>query len=347
MAAGILLADGLELEHIAGALAGCSAPPGRMERIVAPAGPRVVVDFAHTPDALRRVLEALRPHAAARIWCVFGCGGERDAGKRPLMGAVARQFADRVSSPTTTRGAKTLMPSWLRCWKARGSGDGVEVIRDRAEAIRHAIHSRRARISCSSPARATSRCRSSAPSTGHSRTRWSRTARWRSSHDHGTTFHGGSSGRRNSRRPGRRLRIRQYGYPHISSPANSFSPCAETRRAAHSSWMPARSAQPAPWSRSAQNAALPQVQVADTRLAFGDLARSWRSQFCDPIDRHHRLERQDHRQGDDRRGHAARASTAVPTRPPRSELMTWGNLNNEIGLPRTLLYLNAGPTKRP
>ena len=111
-----------------------------MERIVAAAGPRVVVDFAHTPDALRRALEALRPHAAARIWCVFGCGGERDAGKRPLMGAVARQFADRVI--VTDDNPRSEDPEFIvaAVLEGTGRGDGVEVIRDRAEAIRHAIH---------------------------------------------------------------------------------------------------------------------------------------------------------------------------------------------------------------
>jgi UDP-N-acetylmuramoyl-L-alanyl-D-glutamate--2,6-diaminopimelate ligase len=66
---------------------------------VAGAGVEVVVDYAHTPDALAQVLRALRPLAAARggrLWCVFGCGGNRDATKRPLMGGIAAAAADRV-----------------------------------------------------------------------------------------------------------------------------------------------------------------------------------------------------------------------------------------------------------
>ena len=73
--------------------------PGRMQRITGPSLPLVAVDYAHTPDALAQALRALRPVAQARggqLWCVFGCGGERDSSKRPLMGAVAQQGADWV-----------------------------------------------------------------------------------------------------------------------------------------------------------------------------------------------------------------------------------------------------------
>lgn len=87
---------------LAEAVTACTAllpVPGRMERIALAGQPLVAIDYAHTPDALDQALHALRPLADARggrLWCVFGCGGNRDAGKRPLMGAVAERAADAV-----------------------------------------------------------------------------------------------------------------------------------------------------------------------------------------------------------------------------------------------------------
>jgi UDP-N-acetylmuramoyl-L-alanyl-D-glutamate--2,6-diaminopimelate ligase len=70
-----------------------------METLSVDAAPLVVIDYAHTPDALEKTLEALKPQAQSRggkLWCLFGCGGDRDASKRPLMGAVASRHADHV-----------------------------------------------------------------------------------------------------------------------------------------------------------------------------------------------------------------------------------------------------------
>jgi len=69
---------------------------GRMEVFHAPGRPTVVVDYAHTPDALEKALAAARLHCTGKLWCVFGCGGDRDKGKRPLMGGIAEQYADCV-----------------------------------------------------------------------------------------------------------------------------------------------------------------------------------------------------------------------------------------------------------
>ena len=93
------IALGMPFDEAMQRIAALQPIPGRMQRIEAPGMPLVVVDYAHTPDALMSVLDALRPVANARggqLWCVFGAGGDRDAGKRPLMGLVAERHADRV-----------------------------------------------------------------------------------------------------------------------------------------------------------------------------------------------------------------------------------------------------------
>ena len=94
---GVLLASEVPLDEALTALTRLQAVSGRMQTMGGGARPLVVVDYAHTPDALEHVLTALRAHGASgKLICVFGCGGERDSGKRPLMGAVASRLADRV-----------------------------------------------------------------------------------------------------------------------------------------------------------------------------------------------------------------------------------------------------------
>ncbi|QFY89274.1 UDP-N-acetylmuramoyl-L-alanyl-D-glutamate--2,6-diaminopimelate ligase [Magnetovirga frankeli] len=92
----VLLEQGVGEQRALQLLAQTPAPPGRMEAFSAPGQPLLVVDYAHTPDALEQALLALREHCAGQLLCVFGCGGERDRGKRPLMGALAERLADRV-----------------------------------------------------------------------------------------------------------------------------------------------------------------------------------------------------------------------------------------------------------
>ena len=102
--------------------------------------PLVVVDYAHSPDALEQVLAAVRPTVKARngrLVCVFGCGGERDPGKRPLMGEVARRLADQVV--LTCDNPRNEDPQAILRDIAAGAGESVATIPDRAEAIRRAI----------------------------------------------------------------------------------------------------------------------------------------------------------------------------------------------------------------
>jgi UDP-N-acetylmuramoyl-L-alanyl-D-glutamate--2,6-diaminopimelate ligase len=91
----LLLKKGVPLTTACDVMSQVSAPPGRMQR-VAMDGPAVFVDYAHTPAALEVALRALRVHCRGRLWVVFGCGGDRDSGKRPQMGKAAEHLADRV-----------------------------------------------------------------------------------------------------------------------------------------------------------------------------------------------------------------------------------------------------------
>jgi UDP-N-acetylmuramoyl-L-alanyl-D-glutamate--2,6-diaminopimelate ligase len=95
-ALGALLAAGQSMQGAVQRLSQVKTVAGRMELFSLPGLPRVVVDYAHTPHALESALLALRPHCAGELWCVFGAGGERDPGKRPLMGEAAERSADHV-----------------------------------------------------------------------------------------------------------------------------------------------------------------------------------------------------------------------------------------------------------
>ena len=101
--------------------------------------PVVVVDYAHTPDALEQALLALRSHLHGRLVCVFGCGGDRDSGKRPMMAKVAESLADRIV--ITTDNPRSELPEEIIGDMLSGLGEPgkAEVITDRAEAIRQAI----------------------------------------------------------------------------------------------------------------------------------------------------------------------------------------------------------------
>jgi UDP-N-acetylmuramoyl-L-alanyl-D-glutamate--2,6-diaminopimelate ligase len=138
---GALRALEVPLVEAAAALSAVAPVPGRMQRIAA-AGLEVVVDYAHTPDALAKVLVALRPLAAARggrLVCLFGCGGNRDATKRPLMGAIAARDADRVI--LTSDNPRDEPPALILAQILAGvtGRDDVAVIEDRAQAIATAI----------------------------------------------------------------------------------------------------------------------------------------------------------------------------------------------------------------
>jgi UDP-N-acetylmuramoyl-L-alanyl-D-glutamate--2,6-diaminopimelate ligase len=143
-AIGGLRALGVSLADAARVCPGLTPVPGRMDRVPsALAAPQVVVDYAHTPDALEKALLALQPFAAQRggaLWCVFGCGGNRDQGKRPLMGALAQRLAQRVV--VTSDNPRSEAPGFILLQIVAGlsgSQERVKVIEDRRAAIAHAV----------------------------------------------------------------------------------------------------------------------------------------------------------------------------------------------------------------
>jgi UDP-N-acetylmuramoyl-L-alanyl-D-glutamate--2,6-diaminopimelate ligase len=138
-----LLASGLPLPEAAD-LAGRARPvAGRMQTVAGgPRDPTVVVDYAHTPDALEKTLLALRTLTRGRLWCVFGAGGGRDHGKRPLMGGIAAALADHVI--VTSDNPRNEDPAQIIAEILAGMPPGQNAIADRAEAIRAAIREARA-----------------------------------------------------------------------------------------------------------------------------------------------------------------------------------------------------------
>jgi UDP-N-acetylmuramoyl-L-alanyl-D-glutamate--2,6-diaminopimelate ligase len=143
-ALGALLSHGIALDVAAAALERAQTVPGRIEGFRGPdAAPLVVVDYAHTPEALRQVLSAVRAHTAGRLICVFGCGGDRDRGKRPLMGAAAAELADRAI--VTDDNPRSEAPEAIVAEIVEGAmrlaphASRLTIVHDRAEAIRTAV----------------------------------------------------------------------------------------------------------------------------------------------------------------------------------------------------------------
>ena len=135
-----LVSIGWRTSKIARSLENLSPVAGRMDVLRIAGQPTIVVDYAHTPDALEKALSAVREHFADHhISCVFGCGGDRDSSKRPVMGQIASRFADRVV--LTSDNPRSENPeSIIREIQAGIRGADLRVNPDRAEAIREVIH---------------------------------------------------------------------------------------------------------------------------------------------------------------------------------------------------------------
>ncbi len=135
----VLLEQGVPLHQALQQLSRVHTVPGRMERFGGGGQPLVVVDYAHTPDALEQAITALRPHTPGRLICLFGCGGDRDQGKRPLMGAVAERLCDQVmltdDNPRSEDGDQIIAD----ILSGVAQPGAIRIQRNRAEAISSAI----------------------------------------------------------------------------------------------------------------------------------------------------------------------------------------------------------------
>ena len=137
--AACLLALGTPFAAIPAKLAALHGVPGRAERIGLGNGAAAIIDYAHTPAALANILQGVRAHVPGKLWCVFGCGGDRDRGKRPLMAQAAEQYADAVV--ITDDNPRTENPADIIADSLRGMGhrEKAWIKRPREEAIRFVL----------------------------------------------------------------------------------------------------------------------------------------------------------------------------------------------------------------
>lgn len=138
---GELCLQGFSLEESLNALSFAMSAPGRMQRIGGIRTPQIIIDYAHTPDALEKALKAARVHCERRLWCVFGCGGDRDKDKRAKMGQIAGQYADRIvitSDNPRTEDPETIIDE---IWQGITAEQNEKAIKemDRKAAIEYAI----------------------------------------------------------------------------------------------------------------------------------------------------------------------------------------------------------------
>ena len=136
----LFLSHGFSLSKIQTIIEGMKAPSGRMESVYVDNShllPKVLVDFSHTPDALKLSLQSIRDHYDGKIWCVFGCGGDRDRGKRKMMGNIAERYADYVI--VTSDNPRNENPEKIISDILEGISSKVETIVSREEAINFAI----------------------------------------------------------------------------------------------------------------------------------------------------------------------------------------------------------------
>lgn len=133
----LLLALSTSVDDIQGILGQLQPAPGRMELFTAIAKPQVIIDYAHTPDALEKALLSIKEHCEGELWCVFGCGGDRDQHKRPVMGAAAEKHADHLI--VTNDNPRSELGEEIAAEILVGVKGEAYVVLDRRAAIEHAV----------------------------------------------------------------------------------------------------------------------------------------------------------------------------------------------------------------
>ncbi|QLB13367.1 UDP-N-acetylmuramoylalanyl-D-glutamate--2,6-diaminopimelate ligase [Bisgaardia hudsonensis] len=136
-----LLSLGYGLDELVATVARLQGVCGRMEMLTSQQGITAIVDYAHTPDALEKALQAARIHCKGKLWCIFGCGGDRDTGKRPLMATIAEQLADKViitDDNPRTEAPEMIIEDILKGFK---NSQDIQVIHHREQAIVYALES--------------------------------------------------------------------------------------------------------------------------------------------------------------------------------------------------------------
>ena len=372
---GVLRALGVPLADAAAACAALTPVPGRMQRVIAAEAaraatlPEVVVDYAHTPDALEKALAALAPLAKARggvLWCMFGCGGNRDAAKRPLMGAIACRLAGRVV--LTSDNPRLESPDLILAQILAGAigHDEVDVIENRAEAIRHAVASAAAADVVLLAGKGHEDYQDIAgarfPFSDVAHAAKALAARGAAGEATAPAPDlGGDDGRADDRRgtaaapammtlddaarllPGARAVgsvttaiSRVHSDTRSVAPGDLFVALRGERFDAHAYLAEAKAggAVAALAERGLDDAALPGLEVADSRKALGDLAAAWRRRFAMPLV-----------------AVAGSNGKTTVTQMIAAIFRAWvgdaafateGNFNNDIGVPLTLLRLRDG-----
>ena len=332
-----LRALGLPLAAVVQACADLLPVPGRMDTIALPGRPLVVIDYAHTPDALDKVLGALKPLAlerAGKLWCIFGCGGERDAGKRPLMAAAVEKHADSIvvtSDNPRSEHPDTIIRQILQGFRHL---EAVSVQPDRALAIAHAVGLARA----GDVVLIAGKGHESYQETGGIKLPFSDKSQAESALNEGRmTLQQALLWLPSARLVGDGTLqfLRAHTDTRSLQPGDLFVAIKGERFDAHDFLAQAKSqGAVAVLAEHGLSADLPGLLVPDARQALGRLAAGWRSRFSLPLIA----------------VTGSNGKTTV-TQMIASILRAWkhegafateGNFNNDIGLPLTLLRLRVG-----